>query len=425
MSVAWLHLRSAPARHLVVPFLVVGLLVLFVRTDYWVGFWPETGGAVSVCAYFLGLLAAASSAWISARGDASGARALAATTSVRPTGRAESARVAAHLVWIALSFVALSVVPAFMTWRSGPPAGVSFFLAYLLAAATMLLLASAWGWLVGRLLSPVVAASVAGLGWVIIAALLSSSSGAFPISGPSWLLLDPTVLFGRCAAVLLVVALVALIPDRRAHLARFRLTATGAGVAMALVLTAVATTTLLVPRPAPENPLCVQGKIRYCLWPENSANLPLIRAQDARVASLPAGLVLPERVVDYGMSQDTVVIDGIEHEVRGDFPPEINILEGNRWSLADSLAGAITQETFAACAAVVDDDPDHPTLQLQGWLERRLAGGGTPDYSTNAPADLQAAFDAGARAASLDEAGQHAWAQATIEGYRAGACRDA
>jgi len=127
-------------------------------------------------------------------------------------------------------------------------------------------------------------------------------------------------------------------------------------------------------------------------------------------------LQLPDRVVDYSLSGSTTMgADGIERELVGTFDPEFDISEGSRWALARGVASAITTSVFAACDIDDPADPEMGQQQVYAWLEYRLAGGGDQDYTTDAPAELQEAWDKGYDAGrELDDVQQGAWASEVI-----------
>jgi hypothetical protein len=165
--------------------------------------------------------------------------------------------------------------------------------------------------------------------------------------------------------------------------------------------------------------------IEYCLWPEHAKYVPMIEAVDRRVAALPVQLPLPERLVDYGLSGSTRWVDRYTViALEGSFAPEFDISEGSRWALARDVARAILNTVFTECEPNAQRDPEHRWDQLLGWLEWRLAGGGTPDYRTDAPTELQAAWSVGRRsAAGLSEQEQAAWVTTVIAEKKEQFCR--
>lgn len=434
MRGALLHLRTSPSRWPVVPLAAVQLAVLLVRDRSWEGVWPQAGAAVATSTYLASLLVSGASAWLSSRASATGVRQQAAAAAVHREAAVELRRFAAHVVWVLTSLVVPVVVAAGLTVRAahGSPPGIAFFGCYLVMAVTLAVLACAWGWLAGRLLPRVAAASVAAVTWFVGVQLLDAVAveqtgpgvGLAPISAGSDVLVSPVALWSRLAAAALVAVLVAAlpaVPRNRPWTATARLACTGA--ALAVLAGVVATLQLAVQRPLPAHPPCERfaTTVEYCLWPEDEVRFPLLRTADERLAALPVQLPLPARVVDYGMSGGAAWRDGIIYEQQGDFPPEVLFRGTNPWAVADSLARATAEATFTGCGPVSDAGPDRYT-QLQYWLEARLAGGGTPDYVENAPQDVADPAALGRRATQLDEAAQGAWARQLVDGYRADHC---
>lgn len=58
MTGLWLHLRCSTGRYGFLPLSLLGVAILFGRSRYWLGIWPETGAAAQLSGYFLSVLAA-------------------------------------------------------------------------------------------------------------------------------------------------------------------------------------------------------------------------------------------------------------------------------------------------------------------------------------------------------------------------------
>ena len=41
----WLHLRNSPLRYALPVLIAIDLAVLFLRSHFWIGVWPDTGSA--------------------------------------------------------------------------------------------------------------------------------------------------------------------------------------------------------------------------------------------------------------------------------------------------------------------------------------------------------------------------------------------
>jgi hypothetical protein len=425
-----LNVKCSAARYAFIPLSILGFIILFNRSTYWVGIWPEAGAAVAVSGFFISLFSAGISGWATARREHQGLIEQASSGTVRPYVLDTSAFLG-DLVWFVSAYLVVSTVAFVVTAAGGFPPGAPSYLGYSALGLVLVVVSSSWGWLAGRFLDPVVAGLVAALSWFIGLSLVGDQVDAAPVSGPPWYTVQLDVVAFRLAAALLL--LLALCGVRRVSLghgsSRSAAQATGAVatvLAAILVVAAHVYSPVLTPRAPVAAPLCVQGQMQYCLWPEHEKYIALVRQADERVAALPLKLPLPERVVDYSLSGATQWVDGVEMELAGDFPPEFDISEGSRWALARGLATAITRSVFADCEVPEAlEDPEHRWDQLHAWIEARLAGPGGPDYTTNAPEETQSAWAEGYSVASqLTDSQQAAWAADLIEARFLEFCRD-
>ncbi|BCL15773.1 hypothetical protein [Micromonospora sagamiensis] len=410
MSALWLQMRFSIARMGFIPLALLGIVILFGRNRFWIGIWPESGAAVQVSAVFLSIFAAGVAALIAARVESRGLHEQAAAAAIRPFV-IELSRFTAALLWLASPYLIVVIAGFVATAVKLFPPGVGIYFEYVLIGAAMIVFGTAWGWLVGRLLTPLLAAVCAALSWFIGAAFLASTAGAAVMSGPPWMEVRFGAVGVRLAAVLLFAAVVCALPWRADWRGSFGRWVWVALLALVGTVTSFVNTSVVGHRAPVAKPLCIQGVMEYCLWPEHAKYVPMIQDLDRRLAALPVQLPAPERVVDYALSGSTEWIDEeIEVELPGAFPPEFDISTGSRWALARGIAAAILDSTFADCGHRTQPDPDHRWDQLHAWLEWRLAGGGTHDYSTNAPSDLQAAWSVGRQTAQRkSEQDQAGW----------------
>lgn len=426
MRVLWLHVRNNFARWGFVPLLGLGLAVLFGRSRFWIGIWPETGAAAQVSAFFVSIFGAGIAAWVAAGVEFRGLNEQASSAALRPL-KIEGFRFGATLLWLIAPYVVVAIVAFLTTATTLFPAGLANFFKYVLLGGTLIVFGTAWGWLVGKLLAPVVATLSAALSWFIAVSVLGEVSQLQRLSGPPWIELHLGSLVLRLAIVLLFAVAVCALPSRavRPMLFNRRL-----AVAMAVLVGVIATHVItVVPsyRAPLAQPLCVQRTIEYCLWPEHEKYLPMIETTDRRVAALPVKLALPARVVDYALSGSTKWLsEQTAVEIPGKFDPEFDISEGSPWALARGVATAILRTEFAECSPKAKRDPQYQAEQFLAWLEWRLAGGGVPDYRTNAPAALQEAWARGRRSADgLPEQAQSAWVTGLIADVKERYCHAA
>lgn len=423
MKIFLTHVRSGVAKYAALPVAGLGVLVLLNRESFWIGIWPETGAAVAVSAFFMSLICAGISAWISARADVYGAREQAASAAIRQISL-ESNRFSANLVWLLSAYLLVILTAFVLTAISLFSPGVHLFFEYALLGLVLMVFSVAWGWFVGRILTPVVAGLAAALSWFIFVATIGQAANVAPSSGPPWINVASSVLVLRLATVVLFAVSVCALPPRSLSRLRF-----GRGVALTLISSLIVvvthlSTTVLTPRAPVASPTCVKGKIEYCLWPEHLKYVPLIKQVDAQVAALPLSLELPPRVVDYSLSGIIKTSkDGTLVASEGSFDPEFDISDGSRWALARGVADAIVGQVFSKCDPQADADPSLIWDQLFAWLEWRLAGGGTPDYTTNAPSEIQKAWASGRKvASSLSDSEQAGWAVELIQKRKALYC---
>jgi len=425
MSALWLHLRASTARWGFLPLTALGVAVLFGRSRFWIGIWPETGAAAQVSAFFLGIFAAGFAAWIAATVEVRGLHEQAAAAAIRPL-TIELTRFTATLAWLLAPYLVVAAIAFVITARAGLPPGVGAFLGYVVLGAVTVVFATAWGWLAGRLLAPLIAAVCAALSWFVVLSVLGDAGQLTVVSGPPWHEVRTGTIGLRLAAVVALAVAVSAIGWRAGRRAAFHRRIGAAVAALVGVIALHLATTVVTHRPPVAKPLCVHGAIEYCLWPEHAKYVPLIQALDRRVAALPLPLPLPERVVDYSLSGSQRWIDLYSSvELPGTFDPEFDISEGSRWGLARGVAAAIVKTVAAGCDPT-KPDPAHRWDQLFAWLEWRLAGGGKPDYRTDAPQGLQTAWATGHRiAAEQSEHQQAAWAATLIAETKRRHCRAA
>jgi hypothetical protein len=427
MSALWLQMRSTPARWAVVPLTAAAVAFLFGRDRFWIGIWPESGAAAQVSAFFLSIFAAGVTAFIASSVEVRGLVDQERSAAIRPL-LIELHRFGAAFIWLFLPYVAVGAVAFVVTATRDFPPGVAGFFSYLLLGVVVMVFGAASGWLVGRLLPPLIAAVCAALGWFILLSVVGDSSGATPVSGPPWYEVRLGVVALRLAAVALLALVVCALPskaDERNNRFAYRLVASV--IALGLAVIVHSSTTVRVHRAPVAKPLCVQATIQYCLWPEHVKYVPLIKTVDAQVAALPGHLPLPARVVDYALSGRIKWINEYDAiDLPGDFPPEFEISDGSRWGLARGVASAIVSSVFADCSPDAPEDPQQRRDELLAWIEWRLAGGGTPDYRTDAPQALQAAWAVGRNvAAHGSEQEQTAWLTELTSTVKKNYCRAA
>ncbi|MDP9793613.1 hypothetical protein J2S43_002125 [Catenuloplanes nepalensis] len=405
-----LHLRISPLRWVVVPLIALDIAVLLLRSRFWIGIWPETGAAAQVPAYFLSIIAAGAAAW------AAGAKArnnleeqLAAGAASAP--KTDAHRLAATAVLLMIPYLAGQAVAFGYTVRAAPP-GLALWSGYLLMGVVVMLLATAWGWAIGRYLSAAYAALVALLSWIIILFYLAQGAGLSVTSGPPWVDVDLRAVSLRLAAALLLIVAVIWLPGRHTP-ARARWAGLVPAGAAVTVLAVIGVTPVLADRPVPPDLHCVDGPVEMCLWPEHALYEPIVRQVSDRVGTLPADFVLPARLNEYG-------IDRFAYEEGGETAVQLeggfDISEGSKWSVALGVADSVVAHTLRTCdRQAIAQAEDYSSEALARWLEGYLAGEGTRDYRTSAvPTEIQEAWTLAAEVSQRPASAQLDWARQQV-----------
>ncbi|MFC4149037.1 hypothetical protein ACFO0M_22515 [Micromonospora mangrovi] len=427
MSAAWLHVRNSPIRRALPVLIVVDLAVLFLRNRYWIGVWPETGAAAQVPAYLLGIVGAGAAAWSAGEQQRHGLAEQLRAARVHPMV-SEAHRLGATVIVLLIPYLVGQAVAFAVTARTFPP-GVHLWLGYALLGLFAILLSVALGWACGHLFGPVFAALAAALGFLLLTAALNRV-GFVVISGRPEVAVDPLPLALRLGSVVaLLLVLLWLAAAGASGPAGRR---TWALVPAVLPLVAVMlTTSVVADRAQPGDKVaCVRGSTTLCIWPEHEKYLPQLRALDARIDQLPRAFVRPPRINEVGLQKTRYVgPDGKEYLGYEEGPPIFYILEGSPWSYAGDIGNAITEATFGfrdtrACDWQKITSSDEPRIWALGaWLEAFLAGGGSPDYHTNAPAPMQQAWAEGrAMAGDTSPADQFRWAEGEVNDIRGRYC---
>ncbi|MFE0845852.1 hypothetical protein [Streptomyces rochei] len=415
------HLRFNGLQWWILPLAVADLAILFLRTRYWIGIWPEAGAAAQVPALILGVAASGLAAWIS------GSRARnrveeQLTAAPRRPALLEFYRFSAVLLTFTVPY-ACGVIAAWAFTVVHNPPGMAMFFAYALAGAVALWLACGFGWLVGRLLAGRFATIIAILSWVIVGFNFGSSVGLSFVSGHAYTDVDFAPLALRWAAGILFLGSLLWLPLRIGRKLQIPVLASLMTAVLAAVV--IANYPMVHDRAAPKRETCTTGPIELCYWPEEAKYVPMMRETAVRASKLPAVFKLPERVHEYGLKVERIDLGSkVVEQVTGDF----SILEGNKWSLASSLASTISQETFPSTCdwSAAEKNNDYTADKLQHWVEITLAGGGTPEYrlgNGGAPGYYAARQQAQEIAQAKTSSAQYAWAAKSAEEFHERYCR--
>lgn len=415
------HLRSSGQRRVIPPLTVLGVAVLFLRNRYWIGSWPETGAAAQVTAFFLSAITAGTSAWASGATRRHKLDEQLSGGAINPV-RAEAFRVSSSIVLLLSPYLICQAIAFAFTLPEFPP-GVTLWLGYVVMGLVVLLLSCAWGWLLGRYLSPIFAAMCAFLSWTIFIATVGVNLGLVTVSGEVWLTPNTLGLGLRLLVALLLLSVLtwALSSANRPLSAAVAVIVAAAGMG----LTVMGTHGVVV-RSRPAKLLCDSGAINLCLWPEHKKYLAAVRATNERVAELPNSFKLPSTMYEYGIA-DNISVDGDDVVVVEDPNPSAQIPtfelpEGSRWGLAMDISRAIISENLMQCHIANLPENDLRAFAVEAFLEVTLAGGGKPDYSSSESEQMAEAWKEGSVAASNSGPGRFDWAIRTLAKYKSDYC---
>ncbi|MGW6026560.1 hypothetical protein [Streptomyces sp. NPDC055099] len=403
-----LALRSSPLRWLLAPLVALDLILILARDDYWHGLWGDTGAAGQVPTLLLGVFAAAAAAWTSAlRRPPEVAETLSAMP--RPRPMAELPRIAVVLCVFVVPYLIGQAVCFAVTAPSWPP-GFTQYLGYLLLGVSSLLTATGAGWVIGRLLSSRWGSAAGALCWLLI--VMATDTDLSVVNGPARMQPDLLEISLRTAAALLLLATCLWLPygPRITRISPLP----GLATVLAIAATAAAVSSPVInERHGSGSKTCAKGHTQICLWPEEEKYKPMAQDVLARVEHLPPALARPKAVYSLGLVYTR------DRTWGGDFDMD----SGSAWAMADGMTMAISQKTFAACQ---DDDfkgfdaqqkaDDQSVLAVERWLEKRLAGGGEPEYREEGmTASMTKAVETGKEMADRPEAEQSAWATKTVQ----------
>ncbi|MBY8874177.1 hypothetical protein K7640_20320 [Micromonospora sp. PLK6-60] len=426
MSTVWLHLRTSPIRWALPAFVVIDLAVLFLRNRHWIGVWPETGAAAQVPAYLLGIVGAGAAAWSAGASQRHGLTEQVRAARVPPMV-SEAHRLGATVIVLLIPYLIGQATAFAVTARTFPP-GVHLWLGYLLLGLFTILTSVALGWACGQLFGPVFAPLAATLGFLFLTTLLDRD-GSVVISGRPEVAVDPLPLALRLGSIVALILVLLWLPAAAASGPVRRRTWLLVPVALPLVVVMLGTDVVADRKPPGTRVTCVQGSATLCIWPEHEKYLPQLRALNARIDLLPDAFVRPSRINEVGLQKTRYIgPDGKEYLGYEEGPPIFYILEGSPWSYAGDIGTSISASTFGyqdeGCDWQRITSSDEPRLwALDAWLEVFLAGGGSPNSHTNAPAQMQQAWAEGrAVAGNPSRAAQFRWAEGEVNELRGRYC---
>ncbi|MFF1404998.1 ABC transporter permease [Streptomyces sp. NPDC058294] len=338
MRILWMELRRSPLRWWFPVLVALDVAVLFGRSQWWIGVWPQASAAAQIPAFYLGPFLAAYAAWASGRIHRLGFEDQ-HTAGTRPRWRVEGTHIAAVAVYGGVAYVVGALVAAAVSYRDAGPGFL--WPSYLLLGAALIVLCIAVGHIAGRWFPSAFATPViSGLACFLVVTMNGgpTKAGLFVLSGAPAVEVTPGRLAVRWGFALSAVAVAALTPrmlsgytgERGTLIAR--LPAIGSSALAVVCLAGVLTAgPVQTARANPSAPTCTRTEPKICVWPEERMYLPRLEALARRVAELPPVIKSPSAFYEEGLrggkGQDT----------------DFSIFEGSMWEVADSMSIAISR----------------------------------------------------------------------------------
>ncbi|MFJ4770816.1 ABC transporter permease [Streptomyces uncialis] len=370
-----IELRRSPLLTAFPLMIALDLLVLFGRSRYWIGVWPEASVAAQVVTLFLGPVLSGVSAWQAGRSSRAGMHET-VLAAARPFWRIEAARLAATLTlgFLAYLFGCLTAV-VISVGEAGPG---FLWPSYLLLGASTLIIFASVGHLAGRwwpsaAFTPVVCA----LGCFI--SMLALPFKFNVLAGPPDQHLRPLPVAVRLLFALGLAALAVTAPPLRRSAARqmprrvsplhVRGVAIGSAAVSLIALAAVpAVGELRVERPASATtPLCERARTsapQVCVWPEHRKYLPELSGMAER---------LGRPTQPWLKSPDTFHEFGLKRSRWGD--RGFDIAEGHVRTAAIAMADRVFIESLGLCTPPRQERRVWQAMDnIRLWLEYRSTG---------------------------------------------------
>ncbi|MFE0681094.1 ABC transporter permease [Streptomyces sp. NPDC058961] len=408
-----IELRRSPLLTAFPVMIAVDLVVLFGRSRYWIGVWPEASVAAQVGTLFLGSVLAGVSAWQAGRASRAKMPEF-LLGAARPGWRIEAVRLAATLTLGFLAYGAGCLVAAAVSFRDAGPGFL--WPSYLLLGASTLIIFASVGHLAGRWwpsagFTPVVCA----LGCFI--SMLALPFKFDVLAGPPDTHLRPLPVALRLLWALAFAVLAVTAPARRSRsaddipLRRMPRHVLGVAVVSAMccliVVAAVsAAGELSVQRPASAvTPLCDradEGAPRVCVWPEHRKYLPDLTRMAQRLgqtATAQPGVEVPAGFSEFGLHRTMLGDRGFD------------ITEGHVRTAAIAMAHDVFTTSFGQCRPPRSEFRAWQAIDnLQLWLEYRSMGQdpATADQGIHTEGASEAQREASG-AARMSSAEQEKW----------------
>ncbi|MEU7054530.1 ABC transporter permease [Streptomyces sp. NPDC046197] len=425
MKVYRIELRRSPLLAALPVLILVDLAVLFGRSRYWIGVWPEASVATQVVTLFLGPVLAAVSAWQAGRASRAKLPEF-LLAAARPSWQVEAARLAATLTMGFFSYVLGAVVAAVVTF---PDAGAGFLWPsyFFLGVATLTLFAAA-GHLAGRYWpSPAFTPVICALGGFVLLLSIGQGFGIFVIAGAPSETVRPLPVVLRLLLAALLAALAVLAPEppykteklkSRPLSVRHRGAFFGVASCCLVVLASfpIGGQIQTERKSAEGEILCDRATStapEVCVWREHRKYLRELTAMAARLRGVPQSWV---------RTPATFYEEGLRRTSHGDLG--FDIPEGHVRGAAVAMAGQVSSLSFGDCLPPGDADRAWDAVnRIDLWLEYRAMGEDpqTADEGMHVTG-VGDAQEAAAHAAQLPENDQRIWVSREREQLRKVGC---
>ncbi|MEV7427767.1 MULTISPECIES: DUF7224 domain-containing protein [unclassified Streptomyces] len=367
-----IELRRSPLLTVFPLMIIVDLVVLFGRSQYWIGVWPEASVAAQIVTLFLGPVLAGVSAWQAGRSSRSGMPEF-LLAAARPGWRIEAARLAATLT---LGFLAYGVGCLTAAAVSLGDAGPGFLWpSYLLLGAATLIIFASVGHLAGRWWpSPGFTPVICALGCFI--SMLALPFRLNVLAGPPDTYLRPLPLAVRLFLALALAVLAVTAPPLtrtvERQMPRRKLPRHMGGVVVGSVVCSLIALAMLpaagelrVERSASATaPLCDRAEEsapRVCVWPEHRKYLPDLARMAERFDRLAQpGIKSPREFYEFGLRRGELGDRGFD------------IAEGHVRTAAMAMANQVFTESFGRCTPPRQERRAWQAINsIHIWLEYR------------------------------------------------------
>ncbi|WP_446447168.1 DUF7224 domain-containing protein [Streptomyces hydrogenans] len=353
---------------------LVDLVVLFGRSQHWIGVWPEASVAAQIVTLFLGPVLAGVSAWQAGRASRSGMPET-LMGAARSGWRVEAVRLSATFTLGFLAYGVGCLTAAAVSWRE---AGSGFLWpSYLLLGVSTLLMFASVGHLAGRFWpSPAFTPVVCALGGFIV--LLGTPYRFYVLSGPPDVRLSLSALTARLLLAIAVTVLAVAAPSslaraglkdsprrllpRHTRPVMFGATACFLAALVGLPMAGELRVERSASAGAMECARLKEGAPRVCVWAEHGQYLPELTQMADRLGSQSWGKT-PDTFYEYGLRRQTFGDRGFD------------IAEGHVRTAAIAMAGHTFVTSVGRCVPPHRERRAWQAMDnLHLWLEYQAMG---------------------------------------------------